>query len=225
MTDKQQDKDRIISEAKEIIEANYREAARLNAETEVLRKEVEQKRKENQLRELKLDSETKASLDEINKQFRENSSYTTKLKPDIKIKSTEYSKKVLGSKVHLLILFFPITIYLFLASVFLIIIYNIEQVIEILANYSKGPGYDYYSATAWHKKGVMLALFFPLAVPVLFVWNMIVFMYFFFASVLRFAYNTLKYIWEQLTEIVTSIWEWTVESIQQIWEQISRFMR
>jgi hypothetical protein len=123
-------------------------------------------------------------------------------------------------KGYLLILFFPITIYLFVGTALLFLLFKFEQVIKVFAVYSEWPGIDCYIPTEWHSKNVRLSISFPIVWPALFIWDLLVFIYAIFAALVKFIYDAIISIWKRLVKAMTSIWEWTIESVLYIWEQI-----
>jgi ABC-type uncharacterized transport system permease subunit len=126
-------------------------------------------------------------------------------------------------KGYLLILFFPVTVYLFIGTLLLFLLFKFEQVIEVYADYSEWPGIDRYIPTEWHSKNVWLSISFPIVWPILFIWDILVFIYAIFAALVKFLYDTITYIWRQLVKAITAIWKWTIESVLYIWDQIKLY--
>jgi hypothetical protein len=122
-----------------------------------------------------------------------------------------------------LILFFPVTAYMFLGTTLLFLLYKVEQVIEALGDFSEFPGFDGYQAIEWHNESIWLTVIFPILWPVLAVWESVVFTYAVFSAILRFIYNILVSIWKMVVAITMAIWNWAVESIEYVWETIIDF--
>jgi hypothetical protein len=140
------------------------------------------------------------------------------------IKETKAQKTGIDQSSHnkryLLILFFPVTIYLFVGTLLLFLLFKFEQIIEVFADYSQWPGIDSYIPTEWHSKNIWLSILFPIVWPTLFIWDLLVFIYAIFASLVNFISDAITYIWKQLVKAMRAIWEWTIESVLYIWEQI-----
>jgi len=119
-----------------------------------------------------------------------------------------------------LVVFFPITLYIFIGTILLALLSGLDALIERLGNYSRFPGLEVYDATQWHKESKRTTALFPLICPFLLLWLVGVFLYAVLAAVLRMVYETIVLIWELIVEVVTAIWEWIVNMVTAIWEWI-----
>jgi len=117
-----------------------------------------------------------------------------------------------------LIIFFPVTAYLFIGTLLFFLATKLDELTEALGNYSNFPGLEYYSPKNWHEISIWVTVFFPITWPVIFAWILCVLSYSLIAALLRLIYELLKMIWEFIVDLVTAIWEWVTESIKAIWE-------
>jgi hypothetical protein len=118
----------------------------------------------------------------------------------------------------LLIIFFPITAYLFIGTSLFFLVTKLDELAEILGNYSEFPGLEDYSSNDWHDVSIWLTVFFPITWPVIFIWISCVLLYSLVAAMLRLIYEFLKILWEFVIDLVTAIWEWVTEAVKAIWE-------
>jgi hypothetical protein len=118
----------------------------------------------------------------------------------------------------ILIIFFPVTAYLFIGTSLFFILTLIDALAEALGHYSEFPGLKDYSSTSWYDRNIWLTIFFPLTWSVLFIWIGCVLLCSAIAALLMFIYRALKKMWKIIVDLVTSIWEWFTKSFREIWE-------
>ncbi len=63
--------------------------------------------------------------------------------------------------IYTLVLLFPITIYVFVGTSLLFILYSLEKISETLNQYSIFPYIKSIHATKWHKKHPLITYLFP----------------------------------------------------------------
>jgi hypothetical protein len=117
-----------------------------------------------------------------------------------------------------LIIFFPVTAYLFIGTSLFFVLTLLDALTETLGNYSEFPGLKSYSSNSWYDRNIWLTIFFPLTWPVLLIWTLCLLIYSVLAALLMFIYKLLRKIWKFTIDLVTSIWKWFTESIKEIWE-------
>jgi hypothetical protein len=136
----------------------------------------------------------------------------------------------------ILLVFFPITAYLFVGTLLFFIVTRWDQLAERLGNFSRFPGIGDYPSTNWHERSIWLTVFFPITWPLVFAWILCVVTYSAAAALCRLVHDVLKIIWEftvdlakaaweWITDAVKAIWQWTVDSMETIWETMKNPFR
>lgn len=119
-----------------------------------------------------------------------------------------------------LVIFFPVTAYMFVGSMLLFLLYKLDQLNEKLGNYSRFPGLGYYGATEWHNANIWLTIGFPITCPILAIWILLVFLFAVVAAALRFISNVAIEVWNWTIDAIEFVWNWTIDTIEYVWDVI-----
>jgi hypothetical protein len=113
--------------------------------------------------------------------------------------------KVLEKEIpkYLLIIFFPITLYVFFGSLLLFLLSQLERFSIFLMKFSGFSVFKESKATTWHRHSVACTTMFPITVPILAMMELILFFYAFIYAILGNLRKIIRFAWEN----VTGLWE------------------
>jgi phage-related protein len=124
----------------------------------------------------------------------------------------------------LLILLFPITLYLVLGTLLLLLLSVIEMATKKLRDYT---GASHVEVIAWHQVSVYLTLLFPLAWPIVALMVGLVFAGAMFSAILTAARRVLdavlrlvRRIWINIVHALHALLEWIMDWFRLVWEVI-----
>lgn len=121
-----------------------------------------------------------------------------------------------------LIIFFPVTLYLFIGTLVLLFLSKIERLSQLLGNYSEFPYLDDFKSNEYWKVDIWLTILFPLIAPFIAVWVSIIFIYALIAAILHFIKDVIVFIWNIITAILEAIWDLIVAVVTTVWERSNR---
>ena len=121
----------------------------------------------------------------------------------------------------LLILLFPITLYVILGTLLFFLLYAIEVSAKQLRRYA---GVDNPEAIPWHQVSVVLTLLFPAAFPIVALMVGLVFIDAIFSVIKKIARSFLRAIrriWISIIHALHAFLDWLIDGIHLIWEMIA----
>ena len=142
--------------------------------------------------------------------------------------------KEVGNRKYLLIVFFPLTIYILLGTTLLSLVYKVEQLAKWLSGYSilsSEVRHD-FEPIEWHMKSIWLTIAFPAVGIYLGIAATLLLVGAFLDAVLRLIYDqilmpfwwALKTIWrwtievvQWIRDVILDVWYWTREAVEAVW--------
>lgn len=124
----------------------------------------------------------------------------------------------------LLVVLFPLTLYLLLGTLLLALLSVMEISTQKLRHYA---GHEHVEVIAWHEVSVFLTLLFPLEWPTVALMVGLVFIGAVFSAILQAAIKALKVVlrfvrrvWVIVAHAVQTLLEWFMDGLGSVWDMV-----
>lgn len=113
------------------------------------------------------------------------------------------------------IIFSPLTLWLSIGTIFLLLLYKFEVSIKIIGNETKSHFYKYdFKPIEYHKLSFWATFFFFVIFPFLLLKDIALFIGVMFIYIYEFVVNTVEELYRKVVNEVQSLWERIVKSIK-----------
>ena len=115
----------------------------------------------------------------------------------------------------------PVFFYLMVGTGALFLVYELEKLVYRLGHAVRAPGLSDGSATEWHTKDLRLVIAFPIVVPILAIWNLLLLFWDGVSAAGRGISAVATRIWLSVKAFST----WLAEQLSRAWAWINRWVQ